>query len=151
MPRFKRKKITKDSAGVKHGFRSGLEESFIKTLEDYNIKPNYESREFVYTVPESRHKYTPDFPVSPHIVIETKGRWVLEDRQKMLLVIEQYPEIDFRIVFYNANQKIKKGSKTSYGMWCDKHNIKWANKSIPAEWLKDIYDDWASIAETSND
>lgn len=143
MPRFKRKKITKDAAGKKHGFRSGLEESFIKELEEYNIDPNYESREFTYTVPESKHKYTPDFPVSPHIVIETKGRWVLEDRQKMLLVIEQYPDIDFRIVFYNANQKIKKGSKTSYAMWCDKHDIKWAHKSIPAEWLEEIHDDIA--------
>lgn len=143
MPRFKRKKITKDAAGKKHGFRSGLEESFIRELEEYNIEPNYESREFIYTVPESKHKYTPDFPVSPHIVIETKGRWVLEDRQKMLLVIEQYPDIDFRIVFYNANQKIKKGSKTSYAMWCDKHGIKWAHKSIPAEWLEEIHDDIA--------
>ena len=88
--------------------------------------------------------YTPDFPVSPHIVIETKGRWVLEDRQKMLLIIKQYPDIDFRIVFYNANQKIKKGSKTSYADWCDKHGIKWANKTIPSEWLDDIYDDLSS-------
>ena len=141
--KFKRQKITKDAAGIKHGFRSGLEQNFIEELEGYNIAPNYESKEFEYIVPESKHIYTPDFPVSPHIVIETKGRWVLEDRQKMLLVIKQYPEIDFRIVFYNANQKIKKGSKTSYAMWCDKHGIKWANKTIPREWLDDIYEDLA--------
>ncbi len=147
MVRFQRKKITVDEAGRKHGFRSGLEKNFIKELEEYGIDPSYESREFMYIVPESKHKYTPDFPVSPHIVIETKGRWVLEDRQKMLLVIEQYPEIDFRIVFYNANQKIKKGSKTTYGMWCDKHHIKWADKSIPREWLDDIYNDLANSPE----
>lgn len=141
MPRFKRKKITKDAAGKKHGFRSGLEEQFIKTLEEVNIDPNYEGRPLEYIVPESKHTYTPDFPVSPHIVIETKGRWVVEDRMKMLLVIKQYPDIDFRIVFYNANQKIKKGSKTSYAMWCDKHGIKWANKTIPNEWIEEIYDD----------
>ena len=143
MVRFKRKKITVDEAGRKHGFRSGLENDFIHELETYNIDPSYESRKFEYTVPETKHIYTPDFPVSPHIVIETKGRWVLEDRQKMLLVIEQYPDIDFRIVFYNANQKIKKGSKTTYGMWCDKHGIKWANKTIPAEWIEDIHNDLA--------
>lgn len=143
MVRFKRKKITVDEAGRKHGFRSGLENDFIHELETYNIDPSYESRKFEYTIPESKHIYTPDFPVSPHIVIETKGRWVLEDRQKMLLVIEQYPDIDFRIVFYNANQKIKKGSKTSYGDWCDKHGIKWANKTIPAEWIEDIHNDLA--------
>lgn len=150
MVRFKRKKITVDEAGRKHGFRSGLEDNFIKELEEYGIDPKYESRPLEYIVPESKHIYTPDFPVSPHIVIETKGRWVLEDRQKMLLVIEQYPDIDFRIVFYNANQKIKKGSKTSYGMWCDKHHIKWANKTIPEEWLHDIYDDIAKSGGDTN-
>lgn len=149
MPRFKRKKITVDKNGIKHGYRSGLEQQFLDELEEYNIAPNYESRQFEYIVPESKHIYTPDFPVSPHIVIETKGRWVLEDRQKMLLVIEQYPDIDFRIVFYNANQKIKKGSKTSYAMWCDKHGIKWANKTIPREWLDDIYNDLAESCKES--
>lgn len=143
MPRFKRKKITVDQAGKKHGFRSGLEEGMIAELEGYNIEPNYEAKKFEYVIPESKHIYTPDFPVSPHIVIETKGRWVVEDRQKMLLIIKQYPDIDFRMIFYNANQKIKKGSKTTYAMWCDKHGIKWANKNIPNEWLKDIYDDIA--------
>ena len=143
MVRFKRKKITVDEAGRKHGFRSGLEDGMIKELEGYGIEPNYESKKFDYTIPESQHIYTPDFPVSPHIVIETKGRWVLEDRQKMLLLKEQYPEIDFRMVFYNANQKIKKGSKTTYGMWCDKHGIKWAHKHIPLEWIHEIFDDIA--------
>lgn len=147
MVRFRRQKITKDEAGIKHGFRSGLEERFIQELEKVGLKPNYESREFKYTVPETEHKYTPDFPVSPHIVIETKGRWVLEDRQKMLLIKEQHPDIDFRMVFYNANQKIKKGSKTSYAMWCDKHNIKWANKIIPDEWIRDIFNDLNGVEE----
>lgn len=141
MPRFKRQKITVDAAGKKHGFRSGLEETMRKTLEDCGIEPNYEAKKFSYIVPEQEHIYTPDFAVSPHIVIETKGMWVLEDRKKMLLVKEQHPEIDFRIVFTNANKKIKKGSKTSYAMWCDKHGIKWANKTIPLEWVNEIFDD----------
>ena len=143
MSRFHRKKITVDAAGKKHGFRSGLEDRFIQELEEYGLDPNYEAKKFEYIIPESKHNYTPDFPLSPHIVIETKGRWVVEDRQKMLLIKEQYPEIDFRIVFYNANQKIKKGSKTTYAMWCDKHGIKWANKTIPPEWVEEIFDDLA--------
>lgn len=143
MSRFHRKKITVDAAGKKHGFRSGLEDRFIQELEEYGLEPNYEAKKFEYIIPESKHNYTPDFPLSPHIVIETKGRWVVEDRQKMLLIKEQYPEIDFRIVFYNANQKIKKGSKTTYAMWCDKHGIKWANKTIPSEWVEEIFDDLA--------
>ena len=143
MAKFHRKKITVDAAGKKHGFRSGLEDRFIQELEEYGLEPNYEAKKFEYIIPESKHNYTPDFPLSPHIVIETKGRWVVEDRQKMLLIKEQYPEIDFRIVFYNANQKIKKGSKTTYAMWCDKHGIKWANKTIPTEWVEEIFDDLA--------
>ncbi len=140
MTRFKRKKITVDEAGRKHGFRSGLEDKIIKQLEEYGLDPKYESVKLPYVIPASHHIYTPDFPVCKSIVIETKGRWVLEDRQKMLLMIEQHPEIEFRMVFYNANQKIKKGSKTTYGMWCDKHNIKWADKTIPEEWIKEIFD-----------
>ena len=143
MAKFHRKKITVDAAGKKHGFRSGLEDRFIQELEEYGLDPNYEAKKFEYIIPESKHSYTPDFPLSPHIVIETKGRWVVEDRQKMLLIKEQYPEIDFRIVFYNANQKIKKGSKTTYAMWCDKHGIKWANRTIPSEWVEEIFDDLA--------
>ena len=143
MAKFHRKKITVDAAGKKHGFRSGLEDRFIQELEEYGLEPNYEAKKFEYIIPESKHNYTPDFPLSPHIVIETKGRWVVEDRQKMLLIKEQYPEIDFRIVFYNANQKIKKGSKTTYAMWCNKHGIKWANKTIPPEWVEEIFDDLA--------
>ena len=143
MAKFHRKKITVDAAGKKHGFRSGLEDRFIQELEEYGLEPNYEAKKFEYIIPESKHNYTPDFPLRPLIVIETKGRWVVEDRQKMLLIKEQYPEIDFRIVFYNANQKIKKGSKTTYAMWCDKHGIKWANKTIPPEWVEEIFDDLA--------
>lgn len=143
MTRFHKKKITVDAAGKKHGFRSGLEEAIIQALQDSGIEPNYEAKKFEYIVPESKHIYTPDFPVSPHIIIETKGRWVVEDRQKMLLIMEQYPDVEFRMLFYNASQKIKKGSKTSYANWCDKHKIKWANKRIPLEWYRDIIDDLA--------
>lgn len=141
MPRFQRKKITQDAAGLKHGYRSGLEKAMQKELEEYNICHNFEGIKLEYIIPESKHTYTPDFPVSPHIVIETKGRWVVEDRMKMLYLIEQYPDISFRMIFYNANQKIKKGSKTSYADWCDKHNIMWANKHIPFEWIKEINED----------
>lgn len=138
MPRFKRQKIVTDKNGIKHGWRSGLEETIINQLVDNGIEPNYEAVKLKYIVPETEHTYTPDFPVSKKIVIETKGLWDVADRMKMLLVIKQHPEIDFRLVFSNANKKIKKGSKTSYAMWCDKNGIKWAHKSIPKEWIEEI-------------
>ena len=143
MPRFKRAKITKDAAGYKHGYRSGLEKTMQLQLDDLGIQHNYEGLKLPYIVPETKHIYTPDFPVSPHIVIETKGLWTVDDRMKMLLLVEQYPEISFRMVFSRSSQKIKKGSKTSYADWCDKHGIIWADKAIPQEWVKDIFDDIA--------
>lgn len=147
MPRFQRKKITTDKNGIKHGYRSGLENSLIQKLEELDLKPNYEATRFEYIVPEQRHTYTPDFHLSPHIVIETKGLWKVEDRYKMLYMIEQHPEISFRMVFQNANQKIKKGSKTSYADWCDKNGILWAHKTIPKEWINDIFNDLAEFGE----
>ena len=48
MPRFKRKKITVDQAGRKHGFRSGLEEKIIQQLKDAGLEPNYEGIKFDY-------------------------------------------------------------------------------------------------------
>lgn len=147
MVRFQRKKITTDKNGIKHGYRSGLEKNIQYDVENHGIEPNYEATRLEYFIPETRHTYTPDFHLSPHIVIETKGRWTVDDRLKMLYLKEQFPDIDFRMVFQNANQKIKKGSKTSYADWCDKHGLKWANKLIPNEWYDDIYRDIEEFGE----
>ena len=147
MPRFQRKKITTDKNGIKHGYRSGLENKIQTQVEEKGFEPNYEMTRLEYTIPETKHTYTPDFHLSPHIFIETKGRWTVDDRLKMLYLKEQFPDCEFRMVFQNANQKIKKGSKTSYADWCDKHGLKWANKIIPQEWYDDIYEDIAKYGE----
>jgi len=39
-------------------------------------------------------------------------------------------------VFQKANNKIRKGSKTTYGKWADDNGFKWADNTIPKEWLK---------------
>jgi len=129
------------SRGIKNGYRSGLEEKVGKQLEDNNIEYKYEDplQKISYTKPESKHKYTPDFPFS-NIIIETKGRFVLDDRTKHLLVKQQYPELDIRFVFSNSKAKITKNSKTTYGDWCNKNGFKYADKLIPEEWLKEIKD-----------
>ena len=69
------------------------------------------------------------------IIVETKGRFTPADRQKHLLVQKQFPELDIRFVFSNPNQKINKGSKTSYAMWCEKNGFLYAKGLIPKEWL----------------
>ena len=82
-------------------------------------------------------KYTPDFILPNGVIVEAKGHFNIQDRLKMLCVIAQHPEKDIRMLFMNANNKISKKSKTSYGGWCDNNGIKWAEGSyIPNDWYK---------------
>ena len=55
----------------------------------------------------------------------------------MIRVKEQHPELDIRFVFSNSKTKISKKSKTSYGMWCEKHGFPYANKLIPKDWINE--------------
>jgi hypothetical protein len=101
------------------------------------IPYKYEEKVVSYTVPESKHKYTPDFELPNGIIIETKGRFVTADRKKHLLVKEQHPELDIRFVFSNPRAKISKVSKTTYADWCDKFGFKYSAKMIPQEWIEE--------------
>ena len=71
------------------------------------------------------------------LFVETKGFFNVADRVKHLLIKEQHPDIDLRFVFSNCNQRIYKGSPTTYAMWCDKHGFAYANKRIPDDWLSE--------------
>jgi hypothetical protein len=119
-----------------HGYRSGLEDKVAKQLELQGVKVEYETTKIKYVVPESLHTYTADFKLPNGIIVETKGRFVLADRKKHLLVQQQHPNLDIRFVFSNSKTKISKGSKTSYADWCNKNNFKYADKEIPQEWLR---------------
>tara|TARA_R100000664_G_C2720181_1_gene113903 strand:- start:67 stop:486 length:420 start_codon:yes stop_codon:yes gene_type:complete len=122
---------------IKHGYRSGFEHKVSDQLKENKIKFEYETTVIPYIKPETKHTYTIDFTLPNGILIETKGRWVIEDRKKHLLIKKQHPELDIRIVFMSGKTKIRKGSKTTYGMFCDKHGILWAEKTIPESWLKE--------------
>ena len=64
--------------------------------------------------------------------IETKGRWTSTDRQKMKNILASNPDIDLRIIFQNPNQKISKGSKTTYEAYALKIGIVYvAKKDMP--------------------
>lgn len=122
---------------LKAGYRSGLEEKTAEDLTKRGISYTYEKTKIKYRVEEDR-TYTPDFVLlSNGIVVETKGRFTAADRKKHLLIQKQHPDIDIRFVFSNANNKLNKGSKTSYAAWCDKHGFMWADKHIPEEWLNE--------------
>lgn len=136
---MRRRKLSKEAAARKHGYRSGLEETIAADLETKKVNFTYEDEKIVYTVPESKHKYTPDFKIvkgDKVMYIETKGRWVTADRKKLKLVKEQHPELDIRILFQNAKNRISKSSKTTYADYADKIGILWADKKIPDSWLE---------------
>ena len=122
---------------IKHGYRSGFEHKVSDQLKENKIKFGYETTVIDYIRPQTNHTYTIDFTLPNGILVETKGRWVIEDRKKHLLIKKQHPELDIRIVFMSGKTKIRKGSKTTYGMFCDKHDIPWAEKVIPNSWFSE--------------
>ena len=131
------KKLSSRQIGLKHGFRSGLEEAIANRLTSKGVSFSFEELVINYTKPEKPARYTPDFVLENGIVIESKGRFLTEDRQKHLLVKAQHPEYDIRFVFSNSRTKISKRSTTTYGMWCEKHGFLYADKDIPDAWLKE--------------
>ena len=53
-------------------------------------------------------------------------------------ILASNPDIDLRIIFQNPNQKISKGSKTTYELYATKIGIKHvAKKDMPLEWLNE--------------
>lgn len=134
-----KKKNNIRAKALRHGYRSGLEEAIATQLEKSKIPYEYENKDnkITYTVPAKDHTYLPDFKLPNGIIIETKGRFVLADRKKHELIKKQDPDLDIRLVFSNSNTRLSKASKTTYGMWCEKLGIPYANKQIPESWLKE--------------
>lgn len=133
----RKKPLSPNEVGMKYGFRSGLEEKVAEFLTSNGVKFTFETLKVPYVKPETKHIYTPDFILDNGIIIETKGRWLLDDRKKHILIRKQRPDLDIRILFQNANAKISKGSKTSYADFCEKHGITYAHREIPWAWLKE--------------
>jgi hypothetical protein len=128
---------TAKQVAIKYGFRSGLEERVAEQLDQLGIEYTYEKVKLKYIKPASQHVYTPDFVLANGIIVETKGRFLAPDRQKHILVKRHNPDLDIRFVFSNSNARISKASKTTYAMWCRKYGYKFADKTIPSEWLNE--------------
>jgi hypothetical protein len=107
----------------------------IADLKFRNINFKYESTILQYVKPITKHRYTPDITLDNGILVEIKGYFTSSDRKKHLLVKEQYPDLDIRFVFGNSKNKLNKNSKTTYADWCEKNNIKYADKTIPRDWV----------------
>jgi hypothetical protein len=136
------------SLEIEPQFRSGLEEKVAAQLGHSGITYGFESQWVKYEVPARVAKYLPDFTIEKTtIILEAKGRFGghksdsegTKERQKMILLKAQHPELDFRFVFQRATNKIYKGSPTTYAKWADDHGFLWADKgTVPAAWIKEI-------------
>jgi hypothetical protein len=142
--------VTKPALKLEPAYRSGLEKNIAAQLEAEGVTFEFDKHTFEYDVPARKAKYTPDFKVGS-IVIESKGAFgygpgrfsgdPAKERQKLLLVKAQHPDIDLRIVFQRASTKIYKGSPTTYAKWATDNGFLWADKgSIPPEWIKEMKD-----------
>lgn len=133
---------------IKARYRSKLEEQIAKQLETEGIEFTYEQLKIPYTVPERTSKYVTDFVIGPEerpIIIEAKGRFAhhqssdAKERQKFILLKQQFPDLDIRFVFQSKNTKIYPSSKTTVSQWAETHGFLWADKGkIPQEWLDEI-------------
>jgi len=133
-----RDKYNRSKRSYRYGVKNGLEEKAGDTLKAGGMDPDaiYESTKIKYIRPQSNHTYTPDWPLPNGVIVETKGLFELADRKKHLLIKAQHPDLDIRFVFSNSATKIGKKSKTSYGDWCTKNDFRFADKTIPKDWLE---------------
>jgi len=122
------------SNAIKHGYRSGLEQTVLNSLKGRECDAKYECFKIEWEDLAYR-TYTPDFLLPNGIIIETKGRFTPEDRMKHIAIKKQHPNLDIRFVFSNSNSKLRKGSKTSYAIWCERNGFLYADKDVPQEWL----------------
>ena len=97
-------------------------------MTNLNVPWTYETKIISYTIPESVHTYTVDFSINiKDIHIEGKG--FLSDhteRNKYILIKQQYPDIDLRFVFENPN-KLCGGMKQTHAEWAIKHGFKYCS------------------------
>lgn len=133
-------KLTAEQRARAAGYRSGLEDRTAAHLDRIGVAYEYEQHPVFFIKPARTSRYTPDFLLPNGIIVETKGRFVTDDRQKHILIKKQHPELDIRFVFSNPNTRISKKSQTTYAMWCDKHGFMYAKADIPADWIAEPTD-----------
>ena len=117
-------------------YKSRFEVAVAEVLGD---KAEYEPDKLKFIQPAKNRNYCPDFKIGPNTYIEAKGKFTYEDMDKMLWVKEQHPDKQFYMLFMNANNKIRKGSPTTYGEWATKKGFIWADwktEKIPNKWLE---------------
>jgi hypothetical protein len=122
----------------RHGrYKSGLEYKIAEDLKANGVYVKYETYKISYTKPVTCHTYTPDFVLPNGIIIEAKGLFSSADRKKHMFVKEQHPNLDVRFVFGNSQNKLYRGSPTSYARWCMNKSFLFADRLIPLSWIQE--------------
>lgn len=121
--------------GLVEGYRSGLEDRIGEQLSGLGLPVLFEVTKVKYTPPLKQRSYTPDFILPNGIIIETKGRFITDDRQKHKAIKAEHPLLDVRFVFSRSKTKISKTSKTTYAAWCEKYGFQFADAYVPREWI----------------
>ena len=124
--------VTKAKAErIANKFKGNFEPLLAEQLDELKAYYEYEPYPLAYIL---KGNYWPDFVLSNGIHIEGKGHLDTAARRKLRAVKDQHPDLDLRIVFQRAQNKLSKGSTTTYGDWADRYGFKWADGVIPKEW-----------------
>ncbi len=108
-------------------FKSKLEEKVWNLLINEFPGVKYEPTRITFTQPVQERTYTPDFKTdeSKEIYLEAKGILDVETRKKMIWFKECNPEVRIVLLFQNSNNKLYRGSKTTYSMWAEANGFDW--------------------------
>ena len=115
-------------------FRSKFEQEVYNNVTGNGLSVEYEPFSLHYLV---KGNYYPDFVLPNGIIVEAKGYFDARARAKMVAVKKQNPELDIRFVFMNSKTKVRKGSKMTYGDWCERYGFPYADWMIPLQWFEE--------------
>ncbi|MTD92897.1 hypothetical protein GIW81_00955 [Hyphomicrobium sp. xq] len=119
------------------GYRSTAEHRVAEALKTAGVPVIYEKHRLPYTHPATNHHYTPDFVLPNGIAIEVKGFLLMDSRKTLLLVREQHPDLDLRLVINKLTARVQGLKKLNLAQWCDKFGFAWAVGAVPLDWLKE--------------
>jgi hypothetical protein len=122
---------------------NSLETRIASDLTSAGISFTYRAKPITYQKPARTAVYTPTFVITDGpkagIVIQNKGRFVTEDRQKHLVLKTQYPDLDVRFVFSRSKDRIsRRPDSVTYAAWCERNGFQYADKSVPAAWIEEM-------------
>lgn len=113
-------------------YRSSLETQIAHQLETAGVQFGYESFRLKY---QKQCHYIPDFVLPNGVIIEAKGWFTPQDRKKLILVKQQNPGLDIRLVFSRSIHRLNKKSRTTYADWSTTYGFPHSEGKIPSEWL----------------